>query len=210
MNKSSRFKHTAQNSNIAKTKISPRHNQLKKFKSFREQPVKIRINTFVEKKVESNDLSKPSNPLNASSHKSGRKSPFEEEDFKSSEFSDENDPKPNPTFNQQLILPVRNQGFGDMAKRATIQEVSEDKEMNETLAQNQQEMGKVNKEVDKITEEVKDSEEDEEIEFESSQEDEDGKTKKPLVIPSSKDEEKLLKKSLDEQDYEDVKDCSQV
>jgi hypothetical protein len=183
--------------------------QLKKFKSFREQPVKIRIDTFIENKIESKNINKPLDQLNVS-NKSDKKSPTEEE-FKSSEFSEDNDfPKHNPTFNQQLILPVRNQGFGDMAKRATIQEVSEDKEMNETLAQNQQEVGKINKEVDKITEEAKEGEGEEGIEFESSQEEDDGKTKKPLIIPSNEDEEKLLKKSLDEQDYEDVKDCSQV
>ena len=211
------------------TKNSNNNMALKKFKSFREQPVTIMIDPLEfrnKPNLDANDVTSRRSNFNMSS-KSGLKSGFGEADeFESASDSEAMEIKAGDLkkVSSTKILSVnppiiasKFQPLNVVNKKATIQEVSEDKELNDTpllsvvpASTNIEKFEK--KEFSKITEEAKDADDGEGIEFESSQEIDSDKEnqKKPLMMPSSTDENKLLKKSLEEQKQETVVDAVQV
>lgn len=170
---------------------------------------------------------KPNVDANNMSSKSGLKSGFEEaEEFESAEDSEAMDIKAGDLkkVSSTKILSVnppvvasKFQPLNAVNKKMTIQEVSEDKELNDTplllvLPANTNTDKAEKKEFSKITEEAKDADDGEGIEFESSEEIDSDKEnqKKPLIIPNSTDENKLLKKSLEEHKNESLGNAVQV
>jgi len=201
---------------------SPKVKPLQKFKSFREQPVKIIIDPLesqTKKHLDTNDMAKNQNSKVSLTNKSGLKSALDDaEDFESAEDSDAMDIRasalkassPNNTlFNHQIIFPNRVAQSNNISKKQTIQEVSEDVEMNDTN-QNLEPIISLKvapRDCSKITEEAKDADA-EEVEFKTSELNEKCKhcytskfivpIKKPLVIPKAEDDD-LREKPLTQQ-----------
>ena len=161
---------------------------MKKFKSFREQPISIKIEPIEDansKKLNNLDKLKDSyGNLNGSS-KSGRKENLSEinseEEFKSADDSEAQDIRYGGIKNESgksIIIAqpivVKAQNFSEMAKRATIQEIQEDFEVDEdtVIKPNLPIDDKPNDDnnLSKITEDFKGSDNNENIEFDSDKE----------------------------------------
>ena len=192
-----------------KKKDSTQQVALKKFKSFREQPVNIVIEGFDINKNKNTNNSKPSNNNNISS-RSGR--PFDEsndiDSFKSAydpdaiEMKNESIRKSvSPNENANNMLSTKPQNFTDVYRRATIQEVSEEKEIGDVVLEDKSpgDKNKIPKNDSKATGDYKDAEDNELISFQSedSGQNTPEKDKKPLMLPDDKDENNFIEKTLD-------------
>ena len=192
-----------------KKKDSTQQVALKKFKSFREQPVNIVIEGFDINKNKNTNNSKPSNNNNISS-RSGR--PFDEsndiDSFKSAydpdaiEMKNESIRKSvSPNENANNMLSTKPQNFTDVYRRATIQEVSEEKEIGDVVLEDKSpgDKNKIPKNDSKATGDYKDAEDKEGISFQSedSGQNTPEKDKKPLMLPDDKDENNFIEKTLD-------------
>ena len=192
-----------------KKKDSTQQVALKKFKSFREQPVNIVIEGFDINKNKNTNNSKPSNNNNISS-RSGR--PFDEsndiDSFKSAydpdaiEMKNESIRKSvSPNENANNMLSTKPQNFTDVYRRATIQEVSEEKEIGDVVLEDKSpgDKSKIPKNDSKATGDYKDAEDNELISFQSedSGQNTPEKDKKPLMLPDDKDENNFIEKTLD-------------
>ena len=199
LNKSSQFKQKDETKKEAKKKNSSTNLNMKKFKSFREQPISIKIEPIEDSKGKNiSNLEKIKDSINnfGGSSKSGRRENLSEinseDEFKSADDSEARDIKRGGSKMEsgKSIVPVQSitakpQNFTDMAKRATIQEIQEDFEVDEetVIKPNIQldDKGNDDKELSKITEDNKGSENNENIEFDSDK-DVDDKGKISLMI----------------------------
>lgn len=187
LNRSSQFKKQLESGNKKPKKEDSSINiGLKKFKTIREQPVTIQINGLEIKNNEknkpkdTNDTNRLMHPLNVSS-KSGRKSPMDDFDdigsFKSAGDEDAIEMKGSNSSNNMTAVLNNNkpQNFTDVLKKVTIMEVSEEKEFGDVVSYekspviNSPAAKHKKNEFSKITEDLKEAEDGEGIDFESDQ-----------------------------------------